>query len=634
MAARAGWRRARRRRIVRRLLIALGGLAAVGAVVALLAGYRLVDAARDLRAARTQLESAETAIAEGRVADARASLAAASSRLIGAQRSLSKGRLELDIVRALPIAGDNLVDLRESVTLATQLANGGVRILDAAKPLVGESGRLDLSLSAGQVPLGPVRAVLAEIDLLRTSLPTVDDLEEDPGLLVGPVQDLHDRITEEVLDRREQLDTLSAALGLLHEMAGGRGNRGYLIAVANTSEMRGSGGMILNYGGLLGIEGRFSLPGFGRIDDLYLREPIPRESVPQVPDDYVARWDGFEPFRLWRNANLAGDFSVVAPVLLEMGRAATAAQLDGVIQIDPAGLAALLEGVGPVEVPEIGEVNAQNVVDVVLYEAYAKYPGIQARSDVLEAVARAAFNRLVSGNFPSLRPLGAALGEAVRGRHLMMYGETPELTANLERLGAQGTLPRPRGPDSFHLTVQNVSANKLDYFVDTAVELTGDRRPGTLSPVTAKVVVRNSAPPGATEPKYVFGPFDRSQQAGLYRAVVTLYLPAGTNIGAVTGDPTRYPAIRLTEDGRPLVSYTIDLPAGQRHEAVIELELAPRKPSPYEVILVPSPRVRPTTWRIALDTGEGPLVRTLELRESVVVRPEVEPAPWRPHDEG
>jgi hypothetical protein len=600
--------------------------------VGLLAGYRLVGAASDLRAARSLLERAETSISEGRVADARSALAEASGRLIDAQRSLSSGRLELDVVRALPIAGDNLVDLRQSVTLAAQLASGGVRILDAAGPFIGANGALDVSLAQGKVPLGPVAAVLSEIELLRTSLPAPDDLDDDPGLLVGPVQDLHDRIVGEVIDRRSQLDNLSAGLSLLYEMAGGRGDRGYLIAVANTSEMRGSGGMVLSYGGLLGVGGQLSLPAFGRIDDLFLDDPVTRESVPKVPDDYLRRWDGFEPLRLWRNANLAGDFTVVAPALLQMGTTAAQARLDGVIQIDPAGLAALLEGVGPIQVEEIGEVNADNVVDLVLHDAYVAYPGIQARSDVLEEVARAAFTKLVNGEFPSLRPLGEALTEAVRGRHLMMYTTTPESELWLDRLGARGTLPDPEGPDSFHLTVQNVSANKLDYFVDTAVELTGDRSPRTPSRLQARVVVRNSAPPGTTEPKYIFGPFDRSQQAGLYRAVVTLYLPAGTNVGPVTGDPTRYPAVTQTEDGRPLVSYTIDLPAGQRHEAVIDLELAPRKDEPYELVLVPSPRVRPTTWRLGLETGDGVLAQTLELEESLVVPAEAEPRPWVPGD--
>jgi hypothetical protein len=599
-------------------------------LVGLLAGYRILDAVGDLRAARSLLETAGDAIEDGRIADGQAALAQASSRLAKAQSSLSKGRLELDVVRALPIAGDNLVDLRRSITYANQLSNGGSRILLAADSLVGPTGRLDVGLAHGEVPLQPLAAALGEIDLLRTSLPGTDDLDRDPGVLLGPVKSLHDRVEAEVVRRRDQLETLSDALNLLYEMAGGRGDRGYLIAVANTAEMRGSGGMILNYGGLVGINGTFSLPRFGRIDDLALSKGI---SATGTPEDYLTRWDGFDPLRLWRNANLAADFTVVAPVLEDMAVAATNRPIDGVIQIDPQGLAAILEGVGPVEIDEVGTIDADNLVDIVLHDAYVKYPGIQARSDVLEEVARAAFTRLVEGDYPSLRPLGAALVEAVRGRHIMMHTRSEGSEGNLRALGADGSLPEARGPDSFALTVQNVSANKLDYFVDTAVELSGDRAPGLPSRVKAKIVVRSSAPPGVTTPKYVFGPFDGTQVAGLYRGVVSLYLPAGTNVVKTSGDATRYPPVAVTEDGRPVVSYTIDLPAGQRHELDVELELAPRKDGPYELILVPSPRVRPTTWRLELQTGRGLLSRTLELTTSVRVPADAEPGPWQPDDE-
>ncbi|MDP1803624.1 MAG: hypothetical protein Q8K72_00515, partial [Acidimicrobiales bacterium] len=292
----------------------------------------------------------------------------------------------------------------------------------------------------------------------------------------------------------------------------------------------------------------------------------------------------------------------------------------------------LLRAVGPVTVDEVGEITADNLVSTVLYDAYVRYPGVEARSDVLEQVARAAFTRLIEGDYPSLRPVGRALSEAVQARHLMMYTRSATSQARLAALGAAGELPELGGPDAFSLTVQNVSANKLDYFLDTAVELSGDRRPGIINTVTAKVVIRNSAQAGATEPSYVYGPFNDDQEAGLYRGVVSLYVPEGTNLVGVSGDRTRYPAITTTEGGRSVVSYTIDVPAGQRHEAVIELELAPRRDGPYKIVLVPSPRVRPTVWRLALDTGDGNLTGTSELTRAMVVPGGSPPYPWRPDD--
>ena len=279
---------------------------------------------------------------------------------------------------------------------------------------------------------------------------------KDDPLLLGPVRDARAEVYGEALGRRTQVSVLSRGLGLLGEMAGATGPRRYLIAVANTAEMRGGGGMVLSYGVLESRDGDFELPAFGRIDDLLLRAPLDPTAVPTLPVDYQRRWAGFDPLLRWRNATMAGDFTLTAPVLERMYEAATGDPVDGVIQIDPSGLAAILEGIGPVTVPELGEVTADNVVSLVLNEAYIRFPGIDERSDVLKEVAEAVFDKLVNGRYDSLRPLAEALVRSVGGRHIMMHTTSLAPEARLRYFGATGELPDPLATDSVHLTVQNV----------------------------------------------------------------------------------------------------------------------------------------------------------------------------------
>ena len=170
--------------------------------------------------------------------------------------------------------------------------------------------------------------------------------------LIGPVKDLQDRLFREADSRRTQIDNVSRALTLLADMAGANGNRRYLIAVANTAEMRGAGGMILSYGILESANGTFKLGDFGPIDDLAIDRGVDASAL-TLPSDYLARWQGFEPTRLWRNTTLAPDFQLDAPVMAAMFTAKTGLPVDGVIQIDPSGLAAILEGTGPVDVPRL-----------------------------------------------------------------------------------------------------------------------------------------------------------------------------------------------------------------------------------------------------------------------------------------
>jgi hypothetical protein len=304
---------------------------------------------------------------------------------------------------------------------------------------------------------------------------------------------------------------------------------------------------------------------------------------------------------------MAGDFTLVAPVLEEMYETATGQDVDGVLQVDPQGLAAVLEGVGPVQLPEIGTVDATNVVDLVLHDAYARYPGIEERSDVLGDVAEAAFRRLVDGDFPSLRPLAEAMVDAVDGRHLLLHSRTRSVDAAGVFFRAGGELPAADLLDSTHLTVQNVSGNKLDYYLDTALTISGERTAGALGHLRVEVVLTNTAPAGATEPRYVFGPINADQQAGLYRGIATVYLPTGTSLLGSSGDPVRNPPVLQTEGGHPLVSWSVDVPAGESRRLVLEVQLAPRGSDPYVLVAVPSPRVRPTTLSVDIDTGGEPV---------------------------
>jgi hypothetical protein len=600
---------------------ALGALAVAVVLLGALLALRLLRVSSDLRDARDHITAAGDRLEDGHISAAREDLAAATRLLVRANADLYRGP-DVAVLGVLPVVSQNLAALRESAALGLRLADGGHRSLAAAASLEGADGDLEVPLASGAIPLDAVTASQVELERLLAAMPASNPPKR--SFLLGPVRDTRAEVYDEARSRRVQVATLSRGLSLLGEMAGATGPRRYLIAVANTAEMRGSGGMILSYGVLESRGGDFALAGFGRIDDLALAQPLSARSVPGLPADFQRRWDGFDPLSRWRNANLAADFTIVAPVLEEMYSTATGKAVDGVIQIDPDGLAAILAGIGPVQVPELGEVRADNVVALVLNEAYVRFPGIDERSDVLKEVAEAVFDKLVEGRYDSLRPLAEALVRTVEGRHIVMHTKALTPEARLRFFGATGDLPDALGPDSMHLSIQNVSGNKLDYYLDSSLLLTGDRDAGALGHLRATITLTNTAPPGATSPRYIFGPFNAAQRVGLYRGVVSLYLPAGTMLTGAAGDALPSPPVLQTEGGRPVVGFNVDVPAGATREVVLDLQLPPRAPGDHALLLVPSPRVRPThvevhvggdaalegsavldrTWRFR--TGAGP----------------------------
>jgi hypothetical protein len=609
----------------RRVLAGAGALVVAAALAAGIA-VSVLPVARDLREAERLVDRATVELQEGRLDSARRDLARAQDLVLAANETLRTSPV-LAAVGWLPGLAQNVRSLEDSIGIAARMVHGGNRILAVSGPLQSADGTLEVTLSDGAIPLAAITAAQREIAALADQLVLVAPPGRGSPLLAPQVREARTAVQDQVEDRRDQLQVLSRGLSFLRELSGGNGPRRYLIAVANTAEMRGSGGMILSFGILEGVDGRFDLREFGRIDRLQLDRPVADERA-GLPEDYLRRWRGFDPTLRWRNATLAADFGLTTPLLRAMYEQATGERVDGVIQIDPQGLAAILEGVGPVEVPELGTVDAGNVLDVVLYDAYARFPDIDDRSDVLGDVAEAAFERLVEGDYPSLRGLAEALVAAVDGRHIIMRTTSNPTNATLAYFGADGSLPDPDS-DHLHLTVQNVSANKLDYFVDTAVRVTGSRPLGDLGQVRVEIDVVNNAPPGVTEPFYVFGPHLRNEQAGLYRGVVSLHLPAGTALEGASGGPVRTDPALFSEDGRAVASYTVDLPAGAASTVALDLRLPPRRSGPYQLVLVPSPRVRPTAVSVELDLGGATAGGEVILDRAWRVLPGAAPVPGR-----
>jgi hypothetical protein len=233
-------------------------------------------------------------------------------------------------------------------------------------------------------------------------------------------------------------------------------------------------------------------------------------------------------------------------------------------------------------------------------------------------VADATFKKLVTGDYPSLRPLASALVQSAAERHLLVHSDSQAAQRAVVQLGIDGSLPIA-DTDFAQMSVQNLGGNKLDYYLDTKLSIAGQRVAGRPSIVDATVDLVNTAPAGG-RPPYIFGPVNPSLQAGEYRGLVTLYLPRGARlVGDATGGPIVGKAQLSSEDERTVVSFGVSLLPGQRRTVVLKLQLPSRSEPHYHWEFVPVPRVRPTTVALDLDLGKQRLQMTGELRRPISV---------------
>jgi len=567
------------------ILIALLGIVSVIAVFHALRLERRVDTLPAV------IQNAEIAAENGQLAAAQQDLTQAQNTLTSVNSSLYNSP-DFSVVSLLPVARQNLDAVRSAVALGLQMIGGGEQILQSATPLESPDGHLDVSLNSGHIPLSTTEAVAAAITQVVTTLPASAD---PPGgsFVLGRVRSLQDRIYGQAVKRRQELLTVGTSLQLLDDIAGANGDKRYLIAVANSAEMRGSGGMILSYGVIGSHAGKITLGHFGGIDELALTHP---ESKVAFPADFTKAEGYLSPTLEWRNVNLMSDFTVDAPVMEAMYTQATGLPVDGVIQVDSAGLGAILAGIGPVQTLDLGQVTAANVVPLTLSTAYQQYPNRPVRQDYDGEVARAAFAKLLSGRFASLRPLGTALVQAGVDRHVLMYTTDPGDESILQNLGFDGALPAPT-TDFTQLTVQNFGGNKLDYYLHSSLSLTGTRPSDLGSQMTATIDLSNETPVGQTSPVEVFGPFGPGQITGEYEGLVTLYLPAGSYLKGSQMDPTVTTGPdQGSQNGVATVSFTVAIPTGSKAHVVLDLYIPPTPSRIGRFVFVPAPRVISTVY--------------------------------------
>jgi hypothetical protein len=328
-----------------------------------------------------------------------------------------------------------------------------------------------------------------------------------------------------------------------------------------------------------------------------------------APDDYRARYTQFRPDTTLQNVNMSPDFPAVAEVLMSLAPQTGVGPVDGVIAVDPRGLSALLSLTGPVTVPQWPTaIDASNVVDVTLRDAYAVYPEeTEDRVDFLGDVAHEAVDEATTGTLGKPAKIAQALGAAAHEGHLILAFARPEEQRLAEQLDTAEHV-RPVESDAIAVTTSNAGGNKIDYYLqrsidyrvmlDPASDATSARATGSLS-----VALDNTAPDTGL-PQIVIGPFDERFTAGQNRAYVSLYSPL-TFAGATKNDApiTISPGL---EGDRNVVSLFDDIPANTVNTLAAQVagDVALRD-GWYTLEVRHQPTLNADRVRVSVDVPEG-----------------------------
>lgn len=552
----------------------LGVAGAVSGVTALRARSNLADGIRATEAALDAARAAQPAQAEERLVEARDAFAR-SSRLLDSPFA--------NVGRIVPVASQHLRVVQTAAYTGEQVALASVNAVATTdvRSLRVQDGTVDIAHLAELAP--QLDQVVTELEAARTKLAAT----RSPWL-VPPIADRLTAEIDRIDDTLDEARTAQFVAAELPALLGADGPRRYFLAIQTPVEIRGSGGLIGNYGEILAEDGSVELGRFGRIRELNQGAEANNATI-TGPTDYLARYERFAPARTWQNVTMSPHFPSVATVIAELYPQSGGAPIDGVISVDPTALSGFLRLVGPVTVPPWPEpLTAENVEQILYFDQYVRFAE-DDRVDFLGAVAEAITRELTTGSLPPPPEIVEVLLPAVRGRHIQLFAKRDSEQHLFRHIGADGALPRPDG-DVLAVINQNAGGNKIDWFLRRSYRYEVDiDRDGNLH-ATLELEIRNAAPAEGL-PDSIIGnaiEFGRGDPPGTNRTLVSIYTPWSLAGATLDGRPTGLES--ETERGLRVYSRYLSVPPGGTVTLVVELH-GRTDPDRYRVTVARQPGV-------------------------------------------
>jgi UDP-N-acetylmuramyl pentapeptide phosphotransferase/UDP-N-acetylglucosamine-1-phosphate transferase len=505
----------------------------------------------------------------------------------------------------LPFLASNVRAAQTLADIGTDLAEAGTSLTTAVDPDA-------LTVVDGRLPVQEVRRITPELDrgaaVLSDALARLNDIRTDP-YLVGPVQDAVEKVHDQLARADREASRTAAAAKLAPEIFGADGERTYLLVVQNNAESRATGGFIGSYALITAHDGKLDVGEIKRTGTWNTAVRANGDISYQAPDDYRRRYVQYRPDTTLQNVNLSPDFPSVAEVLMSLAPLAGQPKVDGVMSVDPAGLAALLELTGPVMVEGWDTpIDSGNVVNVTLRDAYAAFANTPERADFLGDVAKAAVEKATSDSLGKPAQIAKVLGRAAHAGHIDLAFSRPEEQRLAIQLGISGRLDPVRS-DSVAVTTSNFAGNKIDYYLERSIDyrvmLTpDDDREGGRATARLTTVLDNTAPAEGL-PEAVIGPFLPNRfAAGENRLLLSMYSPLEFLAATVDGKLT--PVAPGKERGRNVYSLIQSIPSHTKK--TIETRLAgPVKLHEgwYTLQVRAQPTLNPDRLNVSVDVPEG-----------------------------
>jgi hypothetical protein len=553
-----------RRRV---LSLAVAGVVLVMAAAVGWIGIRGLLAKHELHAMTPLMGEIESSVASGNLAAARS-----AAHELGAHARLAAsltGDPVWRLAEILPIAGPNL-------TAGRQLAEAAQAVSDRiVSPLLSVSESVDISQFKpvrGAVGLAPLVAATPTVVRVQEAY---DDVHRSVAAIrttgtLAVVSAAVTRARDAVYGVGPTITALANSVRIAPGMLGADGPRNILLLAQNPAELRATGGLVGSLVLIHADAGKVNLVAQASTADF---PPLAQPVMPLPPA--TEGLYGSVVGRYVQDVGATPYFPLTAQLAAKMWTTRFGGRIDGVIAIDPVTLGYLLAATGPVTIADGRQLEAGNVVPLLLSDVYREYPDPGAQDTVFSSAASAVFSKIVSGSADATA-LVRALARAGSERRLLIWSSHPAEQSVLASTTLAGGLPPSTSRTAgIGVYFNDATGGKMDYYLKSTVGVASAvcRADGTPSS-RVTITLTNTAPAdaGRSLPAYVTGNGIFGVLAGMIRTRVVVYGPEGgllvsTTGGGALGNPNR----AGTDAGRPVGVATVDLRPGVTKTVVMDL---------------------------------------------------------------
>ncbi|MEO7556286.1 MAG: DUF4012 domain-containing protein [Acidimicrobiales bacterium] len=597
-------RRHRSRGVAGALLV---GAAGIGLLLAL----ALLSVRTPLQRGTHELDVGLAAARRGDQTEAQAAFSRAAAALHSARDGVEAWWAQP--TRALPVIGRN-------VAVADAALQDAARLADDASASIAAVGPERLKVTGGGLDMSAVNQAQPIVDqAVSDATAALEHLDgQRSPWVVAPLRTGLDKMSERISRNLDDLTTARDAVHAAPDLLGDPTPRRYLILFVTPVEARANG-FPGNFAELNVDHGQLSLGRFGRISEL--RGNQGNRSF-DAPADYTARYGYLDTANEWRDITVSPDFPTVARLMGQLYPQSGGTEVDGVLRIDPVGLAALLRFTGPIAAPGAPfPLTKDNAAQYLLEDQYL-IPANEDRIDALDDFGHLTFEKLVKTDLPGPGELAKVFAPLVSQGHLAFVRFEEASEALLQRVGATGS-PPPVLSDSLGVIVNNSTGGKQDVFLTRDVDYRAVVDPTTgRVEATATIRLQNAAPPSGL-PLYIIGnavPFfypGETLPLGTNRTWLTVYSPL--TLAGATLDGAPVSANTAFEIGRLAHSLFIDIPPGGTRE--LTLTLAGQVQLPYEVDVWRQALAKDGRARVTIEGDGGSTTVEQPLDEDRTYRP-------------